>query len=109
MFVDSIVDNHTVSCNVILKKGIYMTEEYKRYMRSREWNATRQQRLDIDEHCCAMCGRPEAKCRNGLQVHHITYQRLGHEDIYNDLVSLCAGCHKKIHSYYRRKRHGYEH
>ena len=58
---------------------------------------------------CAMCGRPEAKCRNGLQVHHITYQRLGHEDIYNDLVSLCPGCHKKIHSYYRRKRHGYEH
>ncbi|WP_368217655.1 HNH endonuclease [Blautia obeum] len=56
-----------------------------------------------------MCGRPEAKCRNGLQVHHITYQRLGHEDIYNDLVSLCPGCHKKIHSYYRRKRHDYKH
>lgn len=100
---------YTVSCNVILKKGIYMTEEYKRYMRSREWDATRQQRLDIDEHCCAMCGRPEVKCRNGLQVHHITYQRLGHEDIYNDLVSLCPGCHKKIHSYYRRKRYEYKH
>ena len=74
---------------------------------SREWDAKRQQRLDVDEHCCAMCGRPETKCRNGLQVHHITYQRLGHEDIYNDLVSLCPGCHKKIHSYYRRRRHGY--
>lgn len=86
-----------------------MTEEYKRYMRSREWDATRQQRLDIDEHTCVMCGRPEAKCKNGLQVHHITYQRLGHEDIYNDLVSLCPTCHKKIHAYYRRKRHGYEH
>ena len=100
---------YTVSCNVILKKGIYMTEEYKRYMRSREWDATRQQRLDIDEHTCSMCGRPEAKCRNGLQVHHITYQRLGHEDIYNDLVSLCPACHRKIHAYYRRKRHGYKH
>lgn len=41
-----------------------MTEEYKRYMRSREWDAKRQQRLDVDEYCCAMCGRPEAKCRN---------------------------------------------
>lgn len=45
-----------------------MTEEYKRYMRSREWDAKRQQRLDVDEHCCAMCGRPEAKCRNLLPL-----------------------------------------
>lgn len=45
-------------------------------MRSHEWDAKRQQRLDIDGHCCAMCGRQEAKCKNGLQVHHITYQRL---------------------------------
>lgn len=84
-----------------------MTEQYKKYMRSHEWDAKRQQRLDIDGHCCAMCGRPEVKCKNGLQVHHITYQRLENEDIYNDLVSLCPGCHKKIHSYYRRRRQGY--
>lgn len=81
-----------------------MTEYYKEYIHSHQWERKRQQMLDIDQHKCAMCQRPESKCRNGLQVHHISYRNLGHEDICNDLVSLCPSCHKKIHSYYRRSR-----
>ena len=80
------------------------SEEYKRYMRSRDWEHKRQRRLEVDGHKCVMCGRPESKCRNGLQVHHISYTRLGNEDVGNDLVSLCPGCHKKIHNYYGRNR-----
>lgn len=80
------------------------SEEYKGYMRSRDWERKRQQRLEIDGHACVMCGRPEDRCRNGLQVHHITYARLGNEDVGKDLVSLCPGCHKKIHRYYGRNR-----
>ncbi|WP_418417549.1 HNH endonuclease [Blautia sp.] len=51
-----------------------------------------------------MCGRPESKCKNGLQMHHITYERLGHENALTDLVSLCPACHVKIHKYYGRRR-----
>lgn len=32
-----------------------------------------------------------------LQVHHITYERLGCHEI-DDLITLCRPCHTKIHS-----------
>lgn len=81
------------------------TEEYKRYIRSPEWEKKKAERLEIDNHCCAMCGRPEAKCRNGLQCHHTNYKKpLGQESVYDDLVSLCPSCHMKIHAYYNRVR-----
>ena len=42
-------------------------------------------------------------CRT-MQVHHITYERLGHENAYTDLVTVCGSCHKKLHNYYNRRR-----
>lgn len=81
-----------------------MTEKYKRYLRSPEWQIKRQQRLEIDGFKCVMCGRPASRCRSGLQIHHVSYARLGHEDVYRDLVSLCAPCHRKIHNFYDRVR-----
>lgn len=80
------------------------TEFYKKYMRSKEWEQKRQQRLEIDNHKCAMCDRPESKCKDGLQMHHITYERLEDENVLTDLVSLCSACHVKIHKYYGRRR-----
>lgn len=80
------------------------SRQYDRYMKSQEWQAKRQQRLEIDSHVCVMCGRPEAKCKNGLQVHHISYKRLGNESVYADLITLCPRCHRMIHRYYQRIR-----
>lgn len=80
------------------------TDEYKRYIRSSEWKWRKKQRLEIDGYKCAMCGRPENRCRNGLTCHHTNYKRLGNENIYEDLVSLCPACHLKIHAYYNRRR-----
>lgn len=80
------------------------SEEYKAYIRSAQWEQKKKQRLEIDGYKCAMCGRPESKCRNGLQMHHVSYKNLGNEDVYNDLVSLCQSCHLKIHAYYNRRR-----
>ena len=81
------------------------SEEYKKYIRSPEWEQKKAERLEIDGHKCAMCGRPESKCRNGLQCHHTNYKKpLGQESVYDDLVSLCPSCHMKIHAYYNRRR-----
>lgn len=80
------------------------SKEYEDYIRSWAWKQKRQQRLEIDGHCCSMCGKPENECRGGLQIHHVHYNSLGNEDPYNDICSLCARCHGLIHSYYRRKR-----
>jgi len=79
---------------------------YEKYMRSEEWQEKRLQRMEIDQNCCVMCGRPAEKTRSGLQVHHVTYKNLGYEDVLTDLVTLCPSCHIKIHRYYDRTQKG---
>ena len=78
------------------------TQEYKDYMRSNEWKVKKRERIAIDQGC-VMCGRPLDKIRS-IQVHHITYQRLGNENVLTDLFTLCGSCHKKLHNFYNRKR-----
>ena len=80
------------------------TEFYKKYLRSEQWQQKKAERLAIDDYCCVMCHRPEGRCKNGLICHHINYRRLGNENVYEDLVSLCPACHLKIHAYYKRVR-----
>ena len=31
-----------------------------------------------------------------LQVHHLSYDHVGDEDVYNDLITLCKYCHQSI-------------
>ena len=79
------------------------TEFYKKYMRSKEWEEKKQERMKIDNFSCVMCGRSREHCRT-LQVHHITYKNLGHENVYTDLCTVCGSYHKKLHNYYDRIR-----
>ena len=79
------------------------TEEYKRYIKSAQWEQKKQERMKIDNYSCVMCGRSQKYCKT-LQVHHVTYQRLGCENIYTDLCTVCGSCHKKLHNYYDRRR-----
>ena len=78
------------------------TEFYKNYMQSEQWQQKKAERISIDQ-MCVMCLRPLDKIRS-VQVHHISYRNLGHEDVLADLVTLCRSCHKKIHNYYNRIR-----
>ena len=78
------------------------TQQYKDYMRSDEWEAKKQERIAIDKGC-VMCGRPIERIRK-INVHHVTYERLGNENVLTDLCTLCGSCHQKIHNYYNRKR-----
>ncbi len=39
-----------------------------------------------------------------LEVHHRTYERLGHE-LVGDLTALCPGCHRTITDALRRRRY----
>jgi hypothetical protein len=51
----------------------------------------RKERLLLDEHTCCNC-KSEA-----TQVHHIVPLILGGNDTLGNLVSLCDGCHAKVH------------
>ena len=67
--------------------------DYESYIRSSEWQEKRQERLRIDGFTCKACGT-----NKDLQVHHLTYDRLSKENM-DDLITLCADCHKKEHNY----------
>ena len=79
------------------------TKDYDNYIRSEEWKRKRKERLKIDNYKCVMCGSGIDQW-GYLEVHHISYKNMGHEDVWNDLCTLCPSCHKLIHAYYRRPR-----
>ena len=66
--------------------------DYREYIESDEWSKKRLARVKMDGYKCQMCGTAK-----NLVVHHITYDRLGHESL-DDLITLCHNCHEKIHS-----------
>lgn len=69
---------------------------YSSYLQSTAWHDLRQKVLTRDNRTCRNihCDRPAE------QVHHVTYERVGCEDL-DDLVSICRACHAMAH--YRRE------
>lgn len=63
---------------------------YYEYLNSEHWKKLRQEKLETYPKCLK-CGKT-----TGLQVHHMTYDRLGDEKL-DDLKVLCGFCHKNFH------------
>ena len=78
--------------------------EYRQYLQSDKWKAIAAQRLQIDNFQCNCCGS-RGTPQNPLEVHHLTYKHLYHEEsrIYEDLVTLCHICHKNLHNIMNRQ------
>ena len=65
---------------------------YTLYLASPEWRLCRTRALERDRYTCRRCGVRPAK-----QVHHLTYERAGNEQL-DDLISVCVACHGFIHN-----------
>jgi 5-methylcytosine-specific restriction endonuclease McrA len=65
---------------------------YSQYLNSFHWRDLRDAKLHSVNDRCEKCHR-----RSNLQVHHLTYERLGHERL-TDLQVLCESCHEKAHN-----------
>jgi 5-methylcytosine-specific restriction endonuclease McrA len=65
--------------------------DYMRYLQSSDWRKRRKRLIKEACGCCQRCGRE----RKALQVHHITYERLGCE-LDTDLMVVCPACHKVL-------------
>lgn len=63
--------------------------DYQTYLRSPEWKAKRQEKLDSCQHKCECEG---GCCREATQIHHLHYDTLGNESL-DDLQALCPKCH----------------
>lgn len=72
------------------------TEEYGIYLLSAQWRQVAEKRKEIDGHRCVMCGSKGTQT-NKLEVHHFSYKRVGNENPYVDLVTLCRNCHRDVH------------
>lgn len=72
--------------------------EYAAYLRTPHWQAMRAAALKYAEHRCQLCYSTEA-----VEVHHRTYDRVGHERL-ADLTVLCARCHERHHGRHDKRR-----
>jgi hypothetical protein len=64
---------------------------YTTYLKSERWKELREIVLKRCGHQCETCTYTKA-----LQVHHRTYERVGHE-LLTDLIVLCRRCHERLH------------
>lgn len=64
---------------------------YSAYLKTPHWRALRREILARDNHRCREC-----KSTEHVEVHHLAYERLGHERG-EDLVTLCSRCHRTVH------------
>ena len=76
-----------------------VTKAYKDYLKSARWQVKRQQVFAFYGKRCYACYK-RAKV---LHVHHLTYARLGRENM-RDLIPLCVPCHKEVTRIYKRNR-----
>ena len=65
------------------------SEFYLTYLDSAEWRERRREIIEARGRECEYCGETE-----GLELHHLTYERLG-EELDEDLVLLCEACHRR--------------
>ena len=66
-------------------------EQYQAHLKTDHWQQVRLLALEAAGHRCQVCNSPDQ-----LDVHHRTYERLGHEDL-SDLTVLCGTCHGIFH------------
>lgn len=66
--------------------------EYEAYLRSPAWRELRGAVLARASDCCELC-----RIFDAVQVHHLTYERLGNERL-TDLLAVCATCHESLHA-----------
>jgi hypothetical protein len=64
---------------------------YDAYLRTPEWDRRRRAVLRRANGMCEGC-----LIRPAVQVHHLTYDRVGREMLF-DLVAVCLACHEAIH------------
>lgn len=76
----------------VAKKGLPKTK-YHEYINSQKWKNKAKKIRKRDDYTCRLCNAKDVE----LHVHHSTYERLGCETD-NDLITLCAPCHKKFHN-----------
>ncbi len=65
---------------------------------SKKWSKLRKKALRRDNHECHVCKSSSGQ-GGSLHVHHIEPRSEGGEDLLDNLITLCHGCHEKLHGW----------
>ena len=69
--------------------------EYRKYLASPRWAEKKRQLFAAtDFPVCFKCGCWDIP----FQVHHLTYARVGGDELLEDLAIVCVPCHDEIHA-----------
>jgi hypothetical protein len=73
-----------------------MKADYQKYLQSAHWQQRRKKAIEDTGHICEKCDLPrwlaQIAYQQDLNVHHLNYANLGHEEDC-DLEVLCRRCH----------------
>ena len=86
--------------------GWITRNQYQAYLESDQWKAIATNRLQIDNFICQYCGSSVVSKKNDWHcpnIHHFHYRNIMHENVYDDLVTLCKVCHTNLHQDYSIK------
>jgi len=76
---------------------------YQEYLFSSQWKEKARQVLTRDD---GQCKAILSGClRSANQVHHLSYQHVGNEPLF-ELISVCSACHDKITTMDRDRKNG---
>ena len=67
-------------------------ENYPKYIDSKAWSETREKYFNQFGHLC-LCGN------TATEIHHKTYENVGKENLFIDLVGLCEPHHRDVHQW----------
>ena len=67
---------------------------YNAHLQSPKWHSLRRRVFKRADGICEGCG-----LRAAIQVHHLTYARLGDEMLF-DLAAICLDCHARLHPHH---------
>lgn len=77
--------------NQEIRRYDHVFVDYHKYLKSKEWQNKRKQVMDRCGGICEAC-----KANPATQIHHITYQNLGNENLW-ELLGTCEKCYETIH------------
>ena len=89
LFYDE-VKTHKENIRILDKQA--WDQQHKEVLQSNEWKIKRQKVIKRCNNICEGCGSNPVE-----EVHHLTYDRLGEEFLFQ-LLGLCKNCHSEIHS-----------
>ncbi len=74
-----------------LRRRRQHSDAYAAHLQSEYWDGLRRDVVARANGTCELCQQKPL-----TQVHHLTYEHLGHETL-NDVLGLCARCHRYLH------------